>query len=533
MICVMRYRGNVYAQNCLKGCAKICVGYNSTAQGVVTFELAKERNRMPWQSQTLILTCVLTLLAIKPAYSLDKVIVDQRGRGFCLSDGRRFIPWGVNYFRPGTGWAPQLWKKFDVNETRNDFRRMQQLGINCVRVFLTYGSFFSEPDRLDETGLAKFDQFLEIAEEFKIYVHPTGPDHWEGLPPFARRDRIASREALEAVCRFWTLFAARYQGRSVIFAYDLLNEPSVPWESPSLVAEWNRWLAARYGSLDNLSRAWSVPAESIAWGQVSAPDATRPSPQLLDYQLFREEIADTWTSRQVEAIKTVDPEALVTVGFIQWSVPVLLPGPRSYSAFRPQRQARFLDFLEVHFYPLALGFYEYRDTKDELANLAYLHAVVGEVAKAGKPVVLAEFGWYGGGRLTINEGRHPSATEEQQARWCRRAVEVSRPYVQGWLNWGLYDHPEAQDVTQLTGLLRVDGTPKAWGQVFSELGKSWSQGESFSEKPLPDSLPKLDWNRAVVDMEYARSYREKYSAAVGLQIERPQPPAGPFPERDN
>lgn len=496
------------------------------------FEPSEARNLMR-QSVTLILACVLTLAASKPAQSLDKVIVDKEGQGFCLRDGRRFIPWGVNYFRPGTGWAPQLWKQFDVNETRKDFRRMQQLGVNCVRVFLTYGSFFSEPDRLNETGLAKFDQFLNIAEEFGIYVHPTGPDHWEGLPPFARQDRIASPEALEAVCRFWTLFAARYKGRSVIFAYDLLNEPSVPWESPFLVAEWNRWLAARYGSLDNLSRAWSMPAEKIAWGQVPAPDAARPSPQLLDYQLFREEIADTWTRRQAEAIKAVDPEALVTVGLIQWSVPVLLPGPRSYSAFRPERQARFLDFLEVHFYPLAGGFYEYRNEKDELANLAYLHAVVREVAKAGKPVILAEFGWYGGGRLTINEGRHPPATEEQQARWCRRAVEVSRPWIQGWLNWGLYDHPEARDVTQLTGLLRVDGTPKVWGRSFSELAKSGDLEKPLAGTASPESLPELDWNRAVVDMEYARSYREKYFSAVALQMEGPENPEDSCPGRNN
>jgi len=28
----------------------------------------------------------------------------------------------------------------------------------------------------------KFDQFLEIAEASGIYVHPTGPEHWEGPP---------------------------------------------------------------------------------------------------------------------------------------------------------------------------------------------------------------------------------------------------------------------------------------------------------------------------------------------------------------
>ena len=44
---------------------------------------------------------------------------------------------GINYFRPGTGWAPQVWKKFDAAATRKDFARMKELGINCVRVFLS------------------------------------------------------------------------------------------------------------------------------------------------------------------------------------------------------------------------------------------------------------------------------------------------------------------------------------------------------------------------------------------------------------
>ena len=64
-----------------------------------------------------------------------------------------------------------------------------------------------------------------IAEEAGIYVHPTDPDHWEGAAPFARGDRIADDRVLAALENFWRLLAKRYQGRGVIFAYDLLNEP--------------------------------------------------------------------------------------------------------------------------------------------------------------------------------------------------------------------------------------------------------------------------------------------------------------------
>jgi len=67
-------------------------------------------------------------------------------------------------------------------------------------------------------------------------------------------------------------------------------------------------------------------------------------------------------------------------------VPSLLPRVQHYSGFRPERQARLLDFLEIHFYPLDRGAYEYRDDEEEGRNLAYLESVVSEAARPGKPV---------------------------------------------------------------------------------------------------------------------------------------------------
>ena len=444
---------------------------------------------------------------------LAKVRVAADGRSFEREDGKPFVPIGVNYYRPGTGWAPQLWKKFDPDATRQDFARMKQLGVRCVRVFLTYGSFFMEPDALVPEGLTRFDQFLAMAEEAGIYVHPTGPDHWEGLPAWARGDRIADEQVLAALESFWKQFARRYRGRSVIFAYDLLNEPQVRWQSGPMQAKWNQRLASRYGSREKAAEAWGIPIDPGRWGTLLPPEA-KDSPddrQLLDYQHFREEVADEWTRRQVAAIKSADPGALVTVGMIQWSVPAMLPGVQSYAAFRPERQAKFLDFLEVHFYPLAAGFFEYAREEDEARNLAYLESVVREVAAAGRPVVLAEFGWYGGGKLTINRGVHPAASGEQQARWCRRAVETTEGLATGWLNWGFYDHPEAHDVSQLTGLLTVEGKPKAWARQFQALATALG-----SKKIAPAQLgprPALDWDRAITSVQAGRQFRQAYYEA--------------------
>ena len=419
---------------------------------------------------------------------------------------------GVNYYRPGTGWAPQVWKKFDAEATRQDFARMKALGVNCVRVFLSYGSFFIERDALDPQGLAKFDQFLDIAEAAGIYVHPTGPDHWEGSPAWAAGDRIADPQVLAALEVFWQKLAQRYRGRSVIFAYDLRNEPEVSWDSPAMRAKWNAWLRSRYTSAEAAGKAWGVGPDKIHWGGLPPPPAEDApgNKQLLDYQRFREEVADEWTRRQAAAIHAADPKALVTVGLIQWSVPALLPGVRHYAAFRPERQARFLDFLEIHFYPLESGFFEYASEESTGRNLAYLESVVREVAAAGKPVVLAEFGWYGG-KLTIDQGRHPEASQEKQARWCSQAVRTTQGLATGWLNWGFYDHPEARDVSQRTGLLTEDGQPKAWAREFQKLSAELTPRPVAARRLGP--RPALDWDRCITSTRTGREFREEYYRA--------------------
>ncbi len=432
------------------------------------------------------------------------------GRTFETERGEPFCPFGVTYFRPGTGWAPQVWKQFDAEATRRDFARMKELGVNCVRVFLSYGSFLMETNRVSPDGLAKLDQFLVIAEEAGIYVHPTGPDHWEGLPDWAKTDRYADEVALRGVECFWKQIAARYRGRPVIFAYDLLNEPEIRWDTPPMRERWNRWLEAKYATAAPLAQAWAVTNQDLAFGSIPVPpkEDCAGCARLLDFQHFREDVADDWTRRQVAVIKEADPRALVTVGLIQWSVPSQIAACWHYSAFRPVRQARLLDFTEIHFYPLANGFYEYA-AADEARNLAYLENVVSEVARCGKPVVIAEFGWYGGGKLTF--GNHPFASEEQQARWCERLVTSTAGLACGWLNWGLYDYPGAGDVSQLIGLLTSDGKTKVWGSKFKEL--SASHGNRTLSPPKLGPRPALDWDLCITSAAEGARFRQRHHEA--------------------
>jgi len=446
---------------------------------------------------------------------VPKILIAEDGRSFKTEDGKPFVPFGVNYFRPGTGWAPQLWKTFDETAFRKDFALMRETGVNCVRLFLTYGSFLNEKGKVDPEGLAKFDKCLEIAEEYGIYIHPTGPDHWEGPGILGNHANLAERfsddEILEATTLFWKEFAARYKGRSIIFAYDLLNEPSIPWDAVSLKPKWNLWLKNRYRTAEEFAEKRNLPVETIQWGNEETPKDFSNRELILDYQHFREEVADHWTAMQVEAIKSVDPNALVTVGFIQWSVPVVHPGLQHYAAFKPSRQAPSLDFMEIHFYPLATGFYEYEKEGDTEKNLAYLEAVVRDVAATGKPVVIAEFGWYGGGKLKNTNQEKPMATEQQQADWNTALVTTTQGLAVGWLNWGFFDIPEATDISELLGLYTVERKPKAWGIAFKKLSEQLA-GQVILQKTL-GPRPEMDWDMLISDPQAAPKYQAEYLEA--------------------
>ena len=423
---------------------------------------------------------------------LPRIRVDRARHGFVGEAGRPFVPFGVSYYRPGTGWAPQVWKQFDAEATRRDFARLKEQGASVVRVFISFGSFLREPGRLDPEGLAKFDRLLDLADEAGLYIHPTGPDHWEGAPAWVRGLDGTDDRMIAALEGYWRMFAGRYRGRSTIWAYDLKNEPAVEWNTPGMASRWDAWRRQR----------GEPPAP------IPDPHAKSNSPALAGFQHWREHLADEWVARQARAIHAADPDALVTVGLIQWSVPAQRMSPAQYSGFRPAAIARHLDFMELHYYPLATGAYRYEGSDGERANLANLESMAREASKPGLPLVIAEFGWYGGGPL--EPGGTP-ATEEQQARWCRRLVEVTAPLACGWLNWGMYDHPQARDVSRFTGLFTVDGKEKAWGRAFHDLAQRFRTAAP-AYAPI-GRRPDLPWDECIVSGEAMERFRKSYLAA--------------------
>lgn len=407
-------------------------------------------------------------------------------------DGEVFIPFGTNYFDPHTGWAPKLWKMFDEHKVRAHYQMMADIGVNVARVFLTSASFQPKADTISEEGLHKLDTMIDIAKESNIRLILTGPDHWEGVPDYLKPDKYAGEQALSALECFWHEVASRYKDEATIFAWDLLNEPEVPWKSDVLQKKWRLWLRDKYGDSEKLSEAWknSAPLETIESASIPEDHIDLGNQKLYDYQLFRESIAYEWTKRQVDAIRSVDPNHLVTIGLIQWSFPLLRAPwgdrpnqPGRYAAFNPVKLSPLLDFISIHFYPI-LG--DPGEPEAFVRNTQYLQAVVN-FCYVGKPVVLEEFGWHGGGEF---DGKF--RTEQYQSDWNTHVVRSTMDLVSGWLVWAFSDTPESTDLTKYGGLYNAEGHLKEWGKSFSSLSselaslKKLVRSERFKDVTLDE-----------------------------------------------
>jgi endo-1,4-beta-mannosidase len=462
-----------------------------------------KENRFVLILTIILMTFTVITSAAEPS-NMQLIETSADGRGFIERvSGRPYIVFGTNYYDPNTGWAPKIWRRFDPEKVRLHFHIMNKLGINCARVFLTAGSFQPTAETIDEQYLKKLDTLIQIARQTDIRLLLTGPDHWEGQPPYWKPDRFASEAALQAVEQFWEVIGRRYRGEPAIFAWDLLNEPHLPWFIKQWRPLWNKWLQQKYENWDSLKAAWGdgLP-EGEQWDKLAVPENKSDSgnPRLNDWQLFREHLADQWVRRQVEALRRADPTHLITVGYIQWSYPLIRPGnPGRYSAFNPHRQVRWLDFQTIHFYP-TLG-NPFDSEKNWVSNLNYLQAVLA-YCHTSKPVLLGEYGWYGGGAPQ----NHPFLSEVQQSQWLSAEVEASLPLTDGWLSWPFADSPDSTDISKFAGLVKADMTMKVWGHTFSSLATEMPD----LKRSAPD-LPKFDFpNFLTADSSELSKMHQKY-----------------------
>ena len=136
----------------------------------------------------------------------------------------------------------QTYNQFD----RGDFARIKQLGFTGVRIALD-GRWFEDvtaPGEFLESGFAWLDLVLSWAEEAGIYVildmHAPIGGGFQGpqtVRVFWDEPTSEQTDYRARLIALWQEITQRYQGRSVIAAFDVLNEPK-----PYAQQQYQDWL---------------------------------------------------------------------------------------------------------------------------------------------------------------------------------------------------------------------------------------------------------------------------------------------------
>ena len=240
-------------------------------------------------------------------------------RGFTLSpSGRPFTPWGLNYGHHGQliedFWATD-WSLLD-----HDFTAIEAVGANVVRVHLQFGKFMVGPEQPNRYALQRLRRLLAIAAAHHVYLDLTGLGCYRvtDVPPWY--DALDEKARWAAQARFWKAIAKVCRDSSVVFCYDLMNEPFTPGDART---SW--YSGAPFGGLDFIQFISKDPGGRR-----------------------REDVAKAWVGAMTGAIRQEDPKHLITVGMLPWDVKW-----HFLSGFVPEELAPDLDFISVHIYPAA------------------------------------------------------------------------------------------------------------------------------------------------------------------------------------
>jgi hypothetical protein len=342
------------------------------------------------------------------------------GELYNRATGTKFVPRGSNYIRLGpqenTSGGIQVYHstfnvgRYDSAQAEAALTRMSADGYNVVRVFLSQicvEACTGDPATrsLRTAYIANVVDFLRRAKNHGIFVLLTS----EWLPPnttyaddlaSARGDwfnginlLMLSPQGVVAQQHFWTDFVKELVRQQAptdnIFAYELWNEAFVVSDQPPFNLTSGR-VATANGSTYDMTNA-SDHKRMIDDGFVFLIDQVR------------------------EAIRKVDPTALVTMGFFHDTEPnPSRSGDNRLVRTRAVIEHSTADFIDIHPYP---------GTELTFPQLMQNYGLDGPTAK---PIIIGEFGAF--------KFAYSSASEaaNELVSWQRQSCAYG---IDGWLLW--------------------------------------------------------------------------------------------------
>ena len=361
-----------------------------------------------------------------------KNFVKVEGKEFFeTATGKKYVPVGVNWFARGSGWAPQIWKLFDEKWFERDFSRIKALGMNTIRVFLGINGLMGEEMCVNEKELEKCIKLLDYAKEYGLRVIYSGPNAWEGIPIWMK-ELVQNGGYFENECflksleHFYHVAGEAFGEHEGFFGYDLFNEPMIRF-SPDY---------------DGLS--------------------------IEKFHEKRQKISYDFTKLCVDAIRKHDKAHLISVGSHQWTVPFCGQHPSHYFCFDPHAIGELVDYVSLHWYPYLDKDIVEGDRETFEYNAAFLHGAM-QYMDVGKPVVLEEFGLYGGGPAHLGTRQYAPLSQKTQADWVIDvAMKRGSKFCDGWLNWGFDDYEDQGDPTRYQGFYDDDMNEKEITKRFSK-----------------------------------------------------------------
>ena len=316
------------------------------------------------------------------------------GKHLVLPDNRRFFMSGCNYVGPFDRCGGRLWRDdyFDAAILEEDFRKAQQAGLNSMRYWV------SGIDRDIKNGdLRKVDAIRECAWKYGVYLLLDLP----GTSYASVEEMTASHRAI----------AGAFKDEPMIIGYDLRNEPylgtvaGIRYPAESKPAILTTDFVARHGDLVSAklvrdtveqrpewlhlpravrgSEAENATAAILLWSQyarqhhIESATVKGLTNRLPTDERYNDVVAAAdqsfglWARLQIEAIRAVDTNHLITIGYD--------------TAFTGLPSNRQLDFVSQHVYarPHSLA-----DVMENLTTLDRLATVWPD-----KPITFGEFGY--------------------------------------------------------------------------------------------------------------------------------------------
>jgi len=392
------------------------------------------------------------------------------GKHLIHPDGRRFFMSGCNYVGGFERCGGRMWKDdfFSAAAVEEDFRKAHRAGLNCMRYWV------SGIDRDIMGGdYRKSDVIRECARKYGIYLLLDLP----GTSCATVEEMVASHKAI----------AKAFKDEPMVIGYDLRNEPYLgtvagirypaaerpPILTTDFVAKHGDLVSARlvretaeqrpeWLNLPRIvrgSEAENATAAILLWGQyarkhhIESASMTGLAGRLPADEQYGDVLAAVdqsfalWVRLQIEAIRAVDTNHLITVGYD--------------TAFDSLPSNRQLDFVSHHVYARP---HSLQDVLENLTTLDRLATVWPD-----KPITLGEFGYSTG--IPLADGyldRYTASVGEM----IHYLYAFTKNY-DGVKKWMLNDWPykimqhygdwNKDDITRVYeerfGLYYYDGTP--------------------------------------------------------------------------